>query len=90
MEANLDSLKTRREHLCYKFAIKCTKSEKSKEMFPVRIKDHQMEIRNEEKFLVQHANTERLKNSAIPYMQRLLNKYDDGSLSKNERTRMPG
>ena len=52
-------------------------------MFPVRIKEHQMEIRNEEQFLVQHANTERLMNSLIPDMQRLLNKYVDGSLSKN-------
>ena len=51
-----------------------------------------MEMRNEERFLVQHANTERLKNSPIPYMQRLLNKYDSGILNKNEisRTRMPG
>ena len=52
-------------------------------MFPLRIKEHQMEIRNEEQFLVQHANTERLMNSLIPDMQRLLNKYVDGSLSKN-------
>ena len=32
-----------------------------------------MEVRNPEKFIVKHANTERLKNSAIPNMQRMLN-----------------
>ena len=32
-----------------------------------------METRQRDKFLVTHANTERFKMSAIPYMQRLLN-----------------
>ena len=44
-------------------------------MFPVRIKEHQRTFRNEEKFLVHPANTERLKNLQIPYMQKLLNRY---------------
>ena len=33
-----------------------------------------MNTRNKEKYLVQYANTERLKKSAIVYMQNLLNK----------------
>ena len=32
-----------------------------------------MDVRNGEKYTVNHANTERLKNSSIPYMQRMLN-----------------
>jgi hypothetical protein len=32
-------------------------------MFPLRVKDHPMEIRGEEMFVVYHANTERLKKS---------------------------
>ena len=32
-----------------------------------------MDLINTEKYVVKHANTERLKMSAIPYMQRLLN-----------------
>ena len=32
-----------------------------------------MKTKNCEKFNVKHALTDRLKNSAIPYMQRLLN-----------------
>ena len=32
-----------------------------------------MELRDSEKYVVKHANTERLKKSAIPNMQRMLN-----------------
>ena len=90
-EANLDSLKDRREELCYKFAKKCIKSEKSKDMFPIREKEHEMKIREEEKFIVQHANTERLQKSSITYMQRLLNKHEEKkSFQIDPRIRMPG
>ena len=54
-------------------------------MFPERVKSHNMEIRQEEKYYVQHAKTDRLKNSAIPYMQRLLNNQQN-----RERKRKPG
>ena len=64
--------------------IKCTKNEKTQEIFPKREKEHEMQARNEEKYHVQHAKTNRLKNSAIPYMQRLLNE------NLNQRKRMPG
>jgi hypothetical protein len=46
-----------------------------------------MKTRDEEPFMVQQANTERLKNSAIPHMQRLLNNYEQLS---NQRIKMPG
>ena len=42
-------------------------------MFPLNEKIHGMDMRNREKFKVQHAKTNRLKNSAIVYMQKLLN-----------------
>ena len=83
-EVNLDYLKIRRQDLCLKFAVKCIKSEKTQNMFPKREKEHAMKARNEEKYHVQHAKTSRLKNSAIPYMQRLLNE------TINQRKRMPG
>ena len=35
-----------------------------------------MKPRISEKYVVKFAKKERLKESAIPYMQRLLNKYD--------------
>ena len=42
-------------------------------MFTVKERFHPMNKRNEESFVVNYANTERLKKSSIPYMQRLLN-----------------
>ena len=59
--------------MCLTFAKKCLKNEKTKSMFPSKVKTHQMELRSEEIFSVEHANTERYLKSAIPYMQRLMN-----------------
>ena len=47
-----------------------------------------MNIRNTEHFEVKFANTERLKNSAIPSMQRLLN--SDYNINKQRKMRKPG
>ena len=73
---NLETLSDRREKLCLQFAEKCLMSEKTKGMFPLHQSSHDMakNIRHHEKYHVQHANTDRLKKSAIPYMQRLLNR----------------
>ena len=75
-QLGLDSLDSRRDDLCLKFAHKCVKNPKLKNMFPVNMKQHQMKTRDEEKFEVQHANTERFKNSSIIYMQNLLNQHE--------------
>ena len=45
-------------------------------MFPMNIKPHEMSTRHGEKFKVQHAHTDRLKNSPIIYMQKLLNENE--------------
>ena len=42
-------------------------------MFPLNNTKHQMQTRKHEKYLVEKANTKRFQNSAIIYMQRLLN-----------------
>ena len=68
---NLETLEERREYLCLKFAQKCTK------MFPLNRKNHHMDTRNREKYLVQFANTERLRKSFIIYMQKLLNQNEN-------------
>ena len=65
------TLEERRENLCLKFAQKCTTNEKTKEMFPLKEKHHNMDTRKNEKYKVQYANTERLKKFAIIYMQNL-------------------
>ena len=70
----LDTLKARRNQLSLKFAIKCTKNPKSRDIFPLN--DRDVNTRFHEKFEVTRANTDRLANSAIPFMQRLLNKND--------------
>ena len=71
---NLDTLKERREKLCIRFAKNALKNEKACKMFPMNEKKHIMITKKPEMFKVQKANTERLKNSAIIYMQNLLNK----------------
>ena len=43
-------------------------------MFPRTKKDHSMEKRKKEVFLVKRAKTERLRKSAIVNMQKILNK----------------
>ena len=70
---DLQNLSERRQELCLKFANKCTQNEKTEELFPLNRKNHNMEVRNPERFVVNHANTERLKKSSIPNMQRMLN-----------------
>ena len=47
-----------------------------RDMFPKSQSDHKMAKRNVEKFIVKKAMTERFRKSAIPNMQRLLNKDD--------------
>ena len=75
-QLGLENLKSRREELCLNFAIKCTKNEKMKHMFPLNPKLHKMETRNVDKYQVYHAKTERFKDSAIIYMQNLLNEHE--------------
>ena len=67
----LPTLESRRKHLCLQFAKKCVKSEATKDMFPTN--QHSRKTRNQEKYHVPFARTDRLGNSAIPYMARLLN-----------------
>ena len=88
VKANLESLKDRREELCINFAKKCL----TKDIFSIRSKKHEMETRDEEKYVVYHANTERMKKSSIPYMLRLLNQHEDGNKMEEHsvKVRRPG
>ena len=72
--SKLKTLSERREDLCLDFALQCTKNPKTSSMFPHNRDDHLVYFRHKEPFHVQRATGERLKKSAIPYMQRLLNK----------------
>ena len=67
----LETLDSRRKKLSLNFAKKCLKYDATKWMFPQN--RFTINTRHPEKFSVTKAKTERLANSAIPYMQRLLN-----------------
>ena len=69
-------IKERRNALCLKFAQICLLVPKFKEMFPRNKRNHDMGKRRFESFQVKRALTERLRRSAIPYMQRLLNEHE--------------
>ena len=55
--------------------IGCLKIEKFKKFFPLNKKDHVMSMRNSEKFALEKCGSVRYRDSALPYMKRLLNKY---------------
>ena len=73
MILDIETLSERREKLCLNFALKSSKHPKTRHMFPVNKKEHVMGTRNQEKYIVQHAHTDRLKDSAIVFMQNMLN-----------------
>ena len=72
---NLHTLKARRSILSKRFALKCTKNEKTRDMFPLNLNN--INTRHPEKYSVTKAKTSRLANSAIPTMQRQLNKLNE-------------
>ena len=69
----LETLENRRENLCLKFGVKCSKSEKHKHLFP-KNKKLEVQLRRREEYVVHHASTERYRSSTIPYIQRLMNR----------------
>ena len=68
----LKPLQVRRLDLSLKFALKCTKKDETKSMFP--LKPIVSNTRKRGKYRVTPASTSRLAKSAIPSMQRQLNK----------------
>ena len=68
----LETLKVRRDRLCLKFAKKCVRHPTAKKMFPLNTAED-LNTRERETFHVQHARTNRLRDSAIPQLQRVLN-----------------
>ena len=69
----IETLTERRENLIKAYAKKCLQLEQTRDLFPLNDKEHEMRTRNTEKYKVLHANTERLRNSTVPYIQRVLN-----------------
>ena len=73
---NLESLQKRRENLCLRFARNCLKNEKVKGIFSKNESNHKMIKRKNNLYSEKLIKTKRYKNSAIPYMVRLLNKEE--------------
>ena len=71
----LETLEERRKSLCLRFALKSLENENEIQMFSLNKKVHTMKTRNSELLQVQHANTSRLKNSALIYMQNIVNEF---------------
>ena len=68
LELEEDTLKDRREKLCLRFAENCTKDAKFSKWFKTGIKTRTRILYSEPE-----AKTRRYRNSAIPYLTRLLN-----------------
>ena len=75
--------------MCLKFAKKAKHNPYIKELFQRKNKTHLMKPRKIWTYKVKVANTERYKDSAIPYMQRLLNKHEEETSSKKTHWKAP-
>ena len=80
-ETDLSTLFERRDDLCLKFAVKSRKCSKTADMFPLNEVISNTRI-PQNKFQVFRGNTVRFDNSAIPYMQKLLNQHFNESAKK--------
>ena len=77
--SGLSTLSQRRLELSYRFALSCTKNEKTRDMFPLKKKI--VNTRHTEQYVVPFASTSRLANSAIPAMAKLLNQHNQSKKS---------
>ena len=59
-----------------KFAKFCLRTEILTDRIPINKKDHAMDRRQNEQFVIRKASTERLQSSAVMHMQGLLNNKD--------------
>ena len=73
----LQKLSERRENRCLKFGLQSLLHPENNKMFPVnpQILENPHNTRNTEHFVVNKANSESYRKSAIPYIQRMLNNY---------------
>ena len=83
IKLNLDSLSQRRQILCLKFAKDGIKHNKLSDLLPLRTKEHDMQIRQSDKYKVDFANTERLRNGSIITMQNYLNEDNMQKIKRN-------
>ena len=73
-ELGMQRLSERRNILCLKFAKKSLKIDNFGHLFPLNSKFHDMKTRNSDYYKVSKSYSKRYLQSAIPSMQRLLNR----------------
>ena len=83
---NIETLTEWRDILSKRFADKCTKNPKTKDMFIHKTKEHKMKLRKENQYQVQKINTVRMQKSAIPQMTKYLN-IKNKQRTANQRTK---
>ena len=81
-DLNLESLDKRREGMALKFVKNSLKNDNFSKLFPLRRAKHVMESRKSEKYLVNPSKNCRYADSAVPFLQRMLNK-DEVEKRKN-------
>ena len=74
----LKTLHARREERCLAFGLKALKHKQLGNMFPVNPVDSNHMLRGREPYHVNFAQTEAYKQSAVPTIQRMLNKHMEG------------
>ena len=72
----VETLDQRRENMALKFAKNSLKNLNFSKLFPLKKVNHQMKVRNSEKYMINPYKTKRHQQSALPYLQGLLNKDD--------------
>ena len=73
-DLGMDSLAERREKMSLKFAKNCLKINNMKYLFPRYLSKCSMKTRNSLKYVENKSQTSRYQKSAVPSMQRMLNK----------------
>lgn len=84
-KCGLERLSDRRENKCLNFGLKSLLHPIHSEMFPInpQVLANPHYTRNSEHFVVNMAKSDSYRDSAIPYMQRMLNQY----VNNQKRTR---
>ena len=77
LRLNLVTLSERRTELIAKFAKSSIDNKKLDKLFILKKPNQHMTMRKPEKYRVTKTNTERFRNSSIPFMQRLLNQIEN-------------
>ena len=73
--SKLQTMKARYQHLLLRFATKCTKNDRTRDLLPLNTAN--MRSRHQEKYFVPFASKERYFKSTIPTMARLMNSKEN-------------